>query len=112
MPAQTNTDVIQQLFEIICSRKTADASSSYVASLFAKGTDAILKKVGEEATETVIAAKNTDSAELVYELADLWFHTLVLMADQGCNPQQILAELQRRMGTSGLAEKAARPAKK
>ncbi|HXH03580.1 MAG TPA: phosphoribosyl-ATP diphosphatase [Candidatus Competibacteraceae bacterium] len=102
-------DVLQQLAAILEARKHADPDSSYVAQLYAKGLDAILKKVGEEATETVLAAKDGDPTQLVYETADLWFHTLVLLAHQGLGPEAVLAELRRRFGLSGLAEKAARP---
>jgi phosphoribosyl-ATP pyrophosphohydrolase len=93
---------------VLEARKQADPDSSYVASLYHKGLDTILKKVGEEATETVIAAKGGDTQQLVYETADLWFHTLVLLAHQGVGPEQVLEELQRRFGSSGLEEKAAR----
>jgi phosphoribosyl-ATP pyrophosphohydrolase len=79
-----------------------------VASLYAKGLDAILKKVGEEATETVIAAKNGDTNQLIYETADLWFHCLVLLAHQGLGPDAVLTELERRFGLSGIEEKAQR----
>jgi phosphoribosyl-ATP pyrophosphohydrolase len=79
-----------------------------VAGLYHKGLDSILKKVGEEATETVIAAKGGDADELVYETADLWFHTLVLLVHQGVDPDRVLNELERRFGLSGLEEKAAR----
>jgi phosphoribosyl-ATP pyrophosphohydrolase len=79
-----------------------------VAKLYSKGTNAILKKIGEEATETVMAAKEGDRAQIVYETADLWFHTLVLLAQQGISPDEVLAELDRRFGTSGLEEKASR----
>ena len=89
-------------------RKTADPDSSYVAKLYAKGMDSILKKVGEEATETVIAAKGGDKAQIVYETADLWFHCLVMLAKAGLKPQDVLDELARREGLSGLDEKAAR----
>lgn len=101
-------DVLQQLAVILEARKSADPSSSYVAKLYAKGLDTILKKVGEEATETVLAAKDGDKEHLVYEVADLWFHTLVLLAHQGLGPEQVLTELRRRFGLSGLVEKAAR----
>ena len=87
---------------------TGDAESSYVARLNGKGRDAILKKVGEEAAEVLIAAKNDDSVNLVHELADLWFHCAVLMAHAGVEPEQLYGELARRAGTSGIAEKAAR----
>lgn len=100
--------VLQQLAEVLEARKQADPDSSYVASLYHKGLDTILKKIGEEATETVIAAKGGDTKQLVYETADLWFHTLVLLAHQGVGPEQVLEELQRRFGLSGLEEKAAR----
>ena len=102
------TDVLDRLAEVLESRKGADPDSSYVAKLYAKGLDAILKKVGEEATETVMAAKDGVPDKLVYEVADLWFHTLVLLAQQGLGPRQVLDELDRRFGLSGLAEKASR----
>ena len=82
--------------------------SSYVVSLYAKGLDAILKKIGEEATEVVMAAKDGNAEKIVFEIADLWFHTLVLLAHQGHKPQQVLDELGRRMGVSGIVEKASR----
>lgn len=100
--------VLQQLTSILEQRKQHAADESYVASLYAKGLDHILKKVGEEATETVVAAKNGDKQQLVYETADLWFHTLVLLAHQGLTAEDVLLELQRRLGSSGLAEKAQR----
>lgn len=101
-------DVLVQLGRVLEERKGADPASSYVAGLYAKGLDSILKKVGEEAVETVIAAKGGDPRQLVYETADLWFHTLVLLAQQGLRPEDVLEELQRRFGLSGVAEKAAR----
>jgi phosphoribosyl-ATP pyrophosphohydrolase len=101
-------DVLQQLAEVLEARKSASPDSSYVASLYGKGLDAILKKIGEEATETVMAAKDGDADKIVYEVADLWFHSLVLLAQQGLNPQQVLDELARRFGLSGLEEKASR----
>ena len=101
-------NVLQQLAEVLEARKGASPDSSYVASLYDKGLDAILKKIGEEATETVMAAKDGDADKIVYETADLWFHTLVLLAQQGLNPQQVLDELSRRFGLSGLDEKASR----
>jgi phosphoribosyl-ATP pyrophosphohydrolase len=100
--------VLDEIHQTLVSRLDADADSSYVASLYAKGLDAILKKIGEEATETVIAAKDGSADKIIYETADLWFHTMVLLAQQGLNPQQVLDELARRMGTSGHQEKAAR----
>ena len=101
-------DVLNKLAEILEARKTADPAGSYVAGLYGKGMDAILKKVGEEATETIIAAKGDADDQLVYETADLWFHTLVMLAARGLGPQQVLDELDRRFGLSGLEEKAAR----
>jgi len=102
------SDVLLELAEVLEARKQADPNGSYVASLYTKGLDTILKKVGEEATETVIAAKGGDRQQLIYETADLWFHTLVLLAHQGSGPEEVLQELQRRFGLSGLEEKAAR----
>lgn len=99
---------LRRLAQVLEARKQADPGTSYVASLYSKGLDAILKKVGEEATETVIAAKGGDTRQLVYETADLWFHTLVLLAHQGVGPDEVLRELERRFGLSGLDEKAAR----
>lgn len=100
--------ILQQLAEILEQRKTAEADSSYVAGLYHKGLDAILKKIGEEATETVMAAKDGDKDKLVYEVADLWFHSLVLLAHEGLKPDDVLQELARRFGVSGLDEKASR----
>ena len=102
------SDVLQQLANILEQRKLQSAEESYVASLYATGLDHILKKIGEEATETVIAAKDGDQDKIVYETADLWFHCLVLLAHQGLGPEQVLNELQRRFGLSGLQEKAQR----
>ncbi len=103
-----NNEILAQLTEILEQRKGAAPDSSYVASLYDKGLDAILKKVGEEATETVMAAKDGDADKLVYEVADLWFHTMVLLADQGLSADDVLIELARRFGVSGHDEKAAR----
>ncbi|HRC70067.1 MAG TPA: phosphoribosyl-ATP diphosphatase [Candidatus Competibacter denitrificans] len=105
-----NDQILRELAATLERRKQADPDSSYVARLYAKGLDAILKKVGEEAAETLLAAKNGDAEHLVRETADLWFHTLVMLAHQGLGPDAVLNELQRRFGTSGLVEKAARPA--
>ena len=107
-PARMPSDVIDRLAATIAARRGADAATSYVAALFAKGDDAILKKVGEEATETVMAAKDGDKLRIIAEVADLWFHCLVLLARHGLGPDDVRAELARREGTSGLAEKAAR----
>ncbi len=103
------SDTLNRLAEVLESRKTADPQSSYVAKLYSKGMDAILKKVGEEATETILAAKDGDPQKIIYETADLWFHTLVMLAHAGLHPDDILNELARREGLSGLDEKAARP---
>jgi len=103
-----NGDVLDRVAATIASRQGADPASSYVASLFAKGDDAILKKIGEEATETVMAAKDGDKIRLVAEIADLWFHCLVLLARHGLGPGAIRDELARREGVSGHAEKASR----
>lgn len=102
------TDILERLADTLEARKQADPDSSYVAKLYAKGLDAILKKIGEEATETVMAAKDGAADKIVYEVADLWFHSLVLLSHQGLRPEQVLAELDRRFGLSGIAEKAAR----
>ena len=102
------SDTLKKVAAALEARKGADPASSYVASLYAKGLDAILKKIGEEATETVIAAKMGDPKAIVHETADLWFHTLVMLAQQGLSPDDVLAELERRFGTSGLEEKARR----
>lgn len=102
------SDVLHKLAEVLEARKTADANSSYVAGLYAKGLDAILKKIGEEATETVIAAKQGNAEQIVHETADLWFHTLIMLAQQGLGPDAVLDELERRFGLSGLEEKASR----
>ena len=101
-------DIIQQLTQVLAERKTADPDKSYVAGLYAKGLDQILKKVGEEAAETIIAAKNENKEQLIYEMADLWFHSMVLLIHQGIEPQSVLNELERRFGLSGLEEKAQR----
>jgi len=107
-PADSDQDVLDRLARLIASRAGADPGNSYVASLLAKGQDAILKKIGEEATETVMAAKDGDPHRLASEIADLWFHCLVLLASHGLGPDAVRAELERREGTSGLAEKANR----
>lgn len=101
-------DILKRLAEVIEARKSADPDASYVAKLYDKGMDAILKKVGEEATETVIAAKGGNTKEIIYETADLWFHTLVMLAKAGLKPEDVLDELARREGLSGIAEKESR----
>lgn len=102
------SDVLYRLAELLEQRKNADPQSSYVAKLYAKGMDSILKKVGEEAAETIIAAKGGDAEQIIYETADLWFHTLVMLAKAGLSPDDVLNELARREGLSGLDEKANR----
>ena len=102
-------DTLSEVAAVLEARKGADADSSYVAKLYHKGTDAILKKIGEEATEVVMAAKDGVPEKIVYEVADLWFHSMVLLAQQDLHPDDVLEELQRRFGTSGLVEKASRP---
>lgn len=102
------SDVLERLAEVLEQRRHADPQTSYVASLYASGLDKILEKVGEEAVETIIAAKNGDPQALVHEVADLWFHSVVLLAEQGLTVSAVLAELERRSGVSGLEEKAAR----
>ncbi|HET7098459.1 MAG TPA: phosphoribosyl-ATP diphosphatase [Casimicrobiaceae bacterium] len=110
MTDPARADVLDRLAATIASRRSADPSSSYVAQLLARGDDAILRKIGEEATETVMAAKDGDRLRVVAEVADLWFHCLVLLARHGLGPDDVRAELARREGTSGIAEKAARKA--
>src|SRR3569832_3014671 len=97
------SEILTRLAEVLEARKGADPKSSYVAGLYAKGLDAILKKIGEEATETVMAAKDGAADKIVRETADLWFHTLVLLAQQGLHPNDVLAELERRFGLSGVS---------
>jgi phosphoribosyl-ATP pyrophosphohydrolase len=110
-PSPLSQDVLARLAEIIEARKAGDPDKSYVARLFHKGTDAILKKIGEEATETVMAAKDGDPQKLLYEVADLWFHSMLALSAFGLKPADVLAELQRREGLSGLEEFAARKLK-
>ena len=106
----TNT-ILKKLSETLEARKKDDPSKSYTASLYRDGMEAILKKVNEEAYETIIAARQGDNKELVHEVADLWFHTLVLMAHKNLSAEDILNELCRREGTSGIEEKESRPRK-
>ena len=101
-------NVLTELAAILEQRKNDEPDSSYVASLYDKGLDAILKKIGEEATETVMAAKDGSADKIVYEMADLWFHSMVLLAHQGLKPDDVLDELARRFGVSGHDEKASR----
>jgi phosphoribosyl-ATP pyrophosphohydrolase len=103
-----SNDILDRLAQMLEARKQADPQSSYVAKLYHKGLDAILKKVAEEAAETIMAAKDGVREKVIYETADLWFHSLVLLAQQGIHPDEILNELARREGLSGIVEKAAR----
>ncbi len=110
-PSTQGNDTLAKLAAVIESRKPAnggDPATSYVAKLFDKGLDAILKKVGEEATETVMAAKDGDPQKVVYEVADLWFHSIITLSAFGLKPADVLNELARREGLSGLQEFAAR----
>lgn len=103
-----DAEILRRLGETIAARKQADPSSSYVAALFAKGQDAVLKKVAEEAAETLLASKDGDKLHIVRETADLWFHCLLLLAWHGLGPDDVLAELRRREGISGIDEKKSR----
>jgi len=104
----TDPTILRRLSQIIASRRQADPTSSYVAGLFGKGHEAILKKIAEESAETLFAAKDGDKLHLAREIADLWFHCLVLLEWHGLSSDEVLAELQRREGISGVSEKAAR----
>ena len=101
-------DILLRLMTVLASRKDADPDSSYVAGLYHKGLDSILKKIGEESAETIIAAKSGDKQQIVYETADLWFHCMVMLAQQNLDARLVLEELERRFGVSGIDEKAAR----
>ncbi len=106
------SQVLNELQKVLIQRQQAEASNSYVSQLYSKGLNKILEKVGEEATETILAAKDAEQSqqldEVVYETADLWFHSLVMLTHLGGDVKLVLAELERRFGLSGLAEKAAR----
>lgn len=106
----SSNDTLARLAAVIASRRGADPDKSYVARLFAKGPDAILKKIGEEATEVVMAAKDGVPERIVGEVADLWFHSMIALAHYGLTPADVLAELERREGLSGLEEFALRKA--
>ena len=108
MMATIDKDILLKLGQTIAARRGADATGSYVAGLLAKGEDAILRKVLEEATETLLASKEGDKLHLVREVADLWFHSMVLLAWHGLTPNDVLAELIRREGISGINEKQSR----
>jgi phosphoribosyl-ATP pyrophosphohydrolase len=107
----SSDDTLARLAAVIESRKGGDPDKSYVARLFHKGTDSILKKVGEEATETVMACKDGNRTQIVYEVADLWFHSMLALSAFGLEPADVLNELRRREGLSGLEEFAARKAR-
>ncbi|MEY3220404.1 MAG: hypothetical protein RIT27_1761 [Pseudomonadota bacterium] len=104
----SHQEILSQLTHVLEERKQADPTSSYVATLYSKGLDSILKKVGEEAAETIIAAKNGDPDKIIYETADLWFHSLVMLSHLGLDYHAVLEELNRRFGLSGLEEKSQR----
>ena len=101
-------EILERIARSIHERKDGDPNKSYVAKLFAQGEDAMLKKIGEEATETVLAAKSNDRLHLVREVTDLWFHCMIVLERHGLGPADVLAEMQRREGISGVDEKAAR----
>jgi phosphoribosyl-ATP pyrophosphohydrolase len=101
-------DILERLAHVLQQRKNADPECSYVAKLFHAGQDQILKKIGEEAIETILAAKSREKEAIIYETADLWFHSLIMLAECGLSPEQVLEELERRFGLSGLEEKANR----
>jgi phosphoribosyl-ATP pyrophosphohydrolase len=103
-----DTTILRRLSEVIAARKAAPPDSSYVASLFAQGHDAVLRKVAEEATEILLASKDGDKLHIVRETADLWFHSLILLAWHGLGADDVLAELRRREGISGIDEKRSR----
>ncbi|NIO39786.1 MAG: phosphoribosyl-ATP diphosphatase [Burkholderiales bacterium] len=105
----SDNSILSRLAAVIESRRTADSDSSYVANLFEKGQDTILKKIAEESAETLLAAKDGDKLQLVRETADLWFHCLVMLAYHGLSPDDVLDELGRREGMSGIEEKRSRP---
>jgi len=105
---ETSLEILQRLAEMLETRKKASPDSSYVAKLFNKGEDVILKKIGEEATEVILASKTGDKSHLVYEMADLWFHCMILLAQHGLSANDVLQELARREGQSGIAEKESR----
>lgn len=105
----SESDFLETLAQTVRERQGQDPGSSYVAKLHAKGLDGVLKKIGEEATETVLAARDGDRQHLVSETADLWFHSIVMLAEFDLSPADVVAELERRFGTSGITEKASRP---
>lgn len=108
LPEHDVSGVLEALADVIDSRKGCDPQTSYVAKLFSKAPDGVLKKIGEEAVECVMAAKDENKKDIIYETADLWFHSLVMLSQYGLRPEHVLAELQRREGLSGLEEKRRR----
>ena len=108
MKSGISAAIFEQVYEVIRERQQSSPEKSYVAALMTKGTDSILKKIGEESAEVIIAAKNKNSDEQIHEITDLWFHLLVLMVDQGLTPEDISKEFKKRFGKSGLEEKAQR----
>ena len=108
MKSGISAAIFEQVYEVIRERQQSSTEKSYVAALMTKGTDSILKKIGEESAEVIIAAKNKNSDEQIHEITDLWFHLLVLMVDQGLTPEDISKEFEKRFGKSGLEEKAQR----
>ncbi|MBI3938588.1 MAG: phosphoribosyl-ATP diphosphatase [Betaproteobacteria bacterium] len=103
-----DTNILRRLGETLAARRQADPATSYVAGLYHKGHDAILSKIAEEAAETLLASKDGDKLHIVRETADLWFHCMVLLAWHGLTPEDVLAELKRREGISGIDERASR----
>ena len=108
LPDHDVSEVLSALADVIESRKGGDPQKSYVAKLFSKAPDGVLKKIGEEAVECVMAAKDENKKDIIYETADLWFHSLVMLSQYGLRPEHVLAELERREGLSGLEEKRRR----
>lgn len=108
LPAHDVSGVLAAVADVIDSRRNADPQTSYVAKLFSKVPDGVLKKIGEEAVECVMAAKDENKKDIIYETADLWFHSLVMLSQYGLRPEHVLAELERREGLSGLEEKRRR----
>jgi phosphoribosyl-ATP pyrophosphohydrolase len=106
---KNDNDILTAIYAVVQERRQNPTDKSYVASLYARGLDKILGKIGEEATEVAVAGKGGERGEVVCEVADLWFHTLILLGYYDLPPERIYAELQRRFGTSGLEEKASRP---
>ena len=102
------SDILERLYQTLEQRKSVSPDNSYVAKLYQKGINSICKKIGEEATETIIAAKEGNREQIIYETADLWFHTLVMLTNAGIKPSEVLNELSRREGISGIDEKASR----